>query len=816
MALRLLLLGTIFVVTKASSGDVGLIRADLRGSKQSEHKEVFCISYTPEFNVLQVTYKDQPSSLLADYSGHDGCDNVYTNITGQVVAIARGNCTFTHKASIIQSRGGVAAIIVNYSNKTSLVPPGGNSTDYNSVNITVATILYRDFHDLLKLGRGVRVWLYSPPPPHTDPNIILMFGLATLCVMTGACLSAIHHHRRKQRRGSCDGKDEDEEDEDEKKTLSLGMGILMSVAMVVFFCVSLTLLYFFYDYLVYAIMAIFGLAGVNGLFQALVPLWQRLVPWDARVPVARVPCLARPPQVRSLLLLLVCSGFVAVWVVFRHERLNLVPEDPESVSQWKDPDVSQWKDPDVSQWKDPDVSQWKDPDVSQWKDPDVSQWKDPDVSQWKDPDVSQWKDPDVSQWKDPDVSQWKNPDVSQWKDPDVSQWKDPDVSQWKDPDVTQWKDPQSVTQWKDPDVTQWKDSQSVSQWKDPDVSQWKDPDVSQWKDPDVTQWKDPQSVTQWKDLDVTQWKDPQSVTQWKDPDVTQWKDPQSVTQWNNPDVTQWKDPDVTQWKDHIQYCDVSAISICMSCVVVFQQYVCHVSWCFSDIYAWILQDIIGFCFCLYVMRALLMPSLRACTVLLSLLFIYDIFFVFITPLFTKDGESVMIKVATGGNSKTGEQMPMVFKVPYFLPWAMSQCFTDKYSLLGYGDVIVPGLLLTYNCAFDLRTQHTSPGRWRLLYFTASSLAYMVGLILTGGALYIMKSGQPALLYLVPCTVLTTVVIAALRKELGHMWRGQQCPKKNDDLTAPVPTSGPTVARVDCQGDDDNNGEMTTERQSLIQ
>ena len=55
----------------------------------------------------------------------------------------------------------------------------------------------------------------------------------------------------------------------------------------------------------------------------------------------------------------------------------------------------------------------------------------------------------------------------------------------------------------------------------------------------------------------------------------------------------------------------------------------------------------------------------------------------------------------------------------------------------------------------------------------SVAAYLVGLLLTGVALYLMKSGQPALLYLVPCTVLTTVVMAACNGELGAMWRGHE-------------------------------------------
>ena len=55
----------------------------------------------------------------------------------------------------------------------------------------------------------------------------------------------------------------------------------------------------------------------------------------------------------------------------------------------------------------------------------------------------------------------------------------------------------------------------------------------------------------------------------------------------------------------------------------------------------------------------------------------------------------------------------------------------------------------------------------------SVAAYVVGLLLTGVALYLMKSGQPALLYLVPCTVLTTVIMAAWTGELGAMWRGHE-------------------------------------------
>lgn len=54
-------------------------------------------------------------------------------------------------------------------------------------------------------------------------------------------------------------------------------------------------------------------------------------------------------------------------------------------------------------------------------------------------------------------------------------------------------------------------------------------------------------------------------------------------------------------------------------------------------HAWIIQDILCVCFCIFQLRTLRLPSFKICFMLLGGLFIYDIFFVFITPLFTSNG-----------------------------------------------------------------------------------------------------------------------------------------------------------------------------------
>ena len=52
-----------------------------------------------------------------------------------------------------------------------------------------------------------------------------------------------------------------------------------------------------------------------------------------------------------------------------------------------------------------------------------------------------------------------------------------------------------------------------------------------------------------------------------------------------------------------------------------------------------------------------------------------------------------------------------------------------------------------------------------------STAYFLGMIVTFAVMLISKMGQPALLYLVPFTLLTSAVVAWSRKEMQQFWAG---------------------------------------------
>ncbi|XP_058243472.1 signal peptide peptidase-like 2A isoform X5 [Hemibagrus wyckioides] len=184
----------------------------------------------------------------------------------------------------------------------------------------------------------------------------------------------------------------------------------------------------------------------------------------------------------------------------------------------------------------------------------------------------------------------------------------------------------------------------------------------------------------------------------------------------------------------------------------------------EDRWIWILQDVLGIAFCLNFMKTITLSNYKICVILLSLLLVYDVFFVFITPFLTPNGESIMVQVALGPGAG-GEKLPVVMRIPRFSAWAENLC-EMQFSILGYGDIIIPGLLVAYCHRFDVWTGSSSR-----IYFVSCAVAYALGLVLTFVVMLLSKMGQPALLYLVPFTLLTSGLLAWKRKEFKQFWAG---------------------------------------------
>ncbi|RDX97213.1 Signal peptide peptidase-like 4 [Mucuna pruriens] len=180
----------------------------------------------------------------------------------------------------------------------------------------------------------------------------------------------------------------------------------------------------------------------------------------------------------------------------------------------------------------------------------------------------------------------------------------------------------------------------------------------------------------------------------------------------------------------VSYLTVAVTPFCIVFAVVWAVY--RRSSC-----AWIGQDILGITLIITVLQIVRIPNLKVGTVLLSCAFLYDIFWVFVSKWWFH--ESVMIVVARG--DKSGEDgIPMLLKIPrLFDPWG-------GYSIIGFGDIILPGLIV----AFSLRYDWLAKKNLRAGYFLWAMTAYGLGLLITYVALNLMDGhGQPALLYIAP-------------------------------------------------------------------
>lgn len=227
---------------------------------------------------------------------------------------------------------------------------------------------------------------------------------------------------------------------------------------------------------------------------------------------------------------------------------------------------------------------------------------------------------------------------------------------------------------------------------------------------------------------------------------------------------------------------------------------------------WYITNLVGFSFC-YSSLQLMSPGTAAVgTLLLSLLFGYDIYMVFYTPM--------MVTVAT----KLDVPIKMIFPRPEHKGRNM--------AMLGLGDIVVPGILMAYALRFDLyrhykltkvdaliahddddperKDKDTRPvyrparGAWaeRLYtkkalwsdtlrakafpkpYFHATMTGYILGMLATVLIMQVFQHAQPALLYLVPGVLAGLWGTALWKREIKMLWTYDEQEEDKDPRAKP--------------------------------
>jgi len=198
---------------------------------------------------------------------------------------------------------------------------------------------------------------------------------------------------------------------------------------------------------------------------------------------------------------------------------------------------------------------------------------------------------------------------------------------------------------------------------------------------------------------------------------------------------------------------------------------------------WLLNNIIGISFVIFTISIVKLPSLIVGFIALMCLFFYDIFWVFFSEgIF---GANVMVQVASTAAqnpaktiaSKLGIEVVKQIHLPMKVIWG--------YHMLGLGDMVVPGFLVAYSLKFDYHKFSTCNSEcshitWKQTYFVPVVIGYALGLLLSLLAVVVFRVAQPALLYLVPCTLSPLIILGKARKELGFLWSGIPFEKGNKE------------------------------------
>ena len=222
--------------------------------------------------------------------------------------------------------------------------------------------------------------------------------------------------------------------------------------------------------------------------------------------------------------------------------------------------------------------------------------------------------------------------------------------------------------------------------------------------------------------------------------------------------------------------------------------------------AWFLTNLQGFAVSYSAMQLMSPTSFATGSLILMALFCYDIWAVFFTPL--------MVTVA----QNLDQPIKLVFPRPDEPNEIPGEPPIKGFSMLGLGDIVLPGIMIGLALRFDLfmfylrkqkRTRRSSEasadqesiekapyvsihGQWgsriwtqglprSILpaqlqcsfpkhYFRAALIGYVAGMITTLGAMSAFQHAQPALLYLVPGVLGSLCITAVFRRELPEVWQ----------------------------------------------
>lgn len=172
----------------------------------------------------------------------------------------------------------------------------------------------------------------------------------------------------------------------------------------------------------------------------------------------------------------------------------------------------------------------------------------------------------------------------------------------------------------------------------------------------------------------------------------------------------------------------------------------------------LLNNVLGISFCIQSIERISLGSYKNGAIALIGLFFYDIFWVF--------GTEVMVTVAKSFDGPIKLLFPRSFA---------TETAKAQFSLLGLGDIVIPGLFVALLLRYDAyranvaQTENIVYETFDKTFFHVNIIFYALGLVTTVFVMYYFEAAQPALLYLVPACLGSSLLQAYARDEMASLF-----------------------------------------------
>lgn len=174
---------------------------------------------------------------------------------------------------------------------------------------------------------------------------------------------------------------------------------------------------------------------------------------------------------------------------------------------------------------------------------------------------------------------------------------------------------------------------------------------------------------------------------------------------------------------------------------------------------WFMNNLIGTSFSIIGIQSLMLGEFKIGLILLVLLFFYDIIMVFYTPF--------MVGVAKNLDGP----------IKLMFPKVVNYSEKSDFNMIGLGDIVIPGIYVAFMLRFDMikyfRKNKTFKGITMNFkdfpYFIITFFGYVLGIFVTLFIMVVFNHAQPALLYLVPGVLITSISRILINGDFKEIW-----------------------------------------------